>query len=134
MMVLVMNLYAIVKELVQISQQVGPRPGNVISYDMILCGWFVFMLLSLCFIASEILQGLFQSDGLECSYLLSVLHHSRHAQCRKLFTMAGRSDGGFARLDWTSHVSPEVLSSLAVLGFLFQCLGATKGYIVFLQV
>lgn len=43
MMVLVMNLYAIIKELVQISQQVGPGPGYVISYDMILCGWFVFM-------------------------------------------------------------------------------------------
>lgn len=55
MMVLVMNIYAIIKELVQISQQVGPRPAYVMSYDMILWRWFVFMLLSLCFIASEIL-------------------------------------------------------------------------------
>lgn len=134
MMVLVMNIYAIIKELVQISQQVGPRPGYVISYDLIMCGRFVLMLLSLCFIASEILQGLFQSDGLDCSYLRSVLHHSRLAQCRKLFPMAGRSDGSFAVLDWTSHVSAEVLSPLDVLGFLFQCLGATEGCIVFLQV
>lgn len=127
MMVLVMNIYAIIKELVQMSQQVGPRPGYVMSYDMILCGGFLFMLLSLCFIAAEILQGLFQSVGLVCSYLLSYLHHSRHAQCGKLFTMAGRSDGGFAVLDRTSHVSAEVLSSLDVL---FRCLDATKGYIV----
>lgn len=75
------------------------------------------MLLSLCFVASEILQGLFQSDGLDCSYPLSFLHRSHHAQCGKLFSLAGGSDGGFAVLGRASHVPAEVLSSLDFPGF-----------------
>lgn len=73
------------------------------------CGIFVFLLLSLCCVAFEILQGPLQSVGLVFSYPLSVLHHSCHAQCGRLFALAGRSDGSFEFLGWTSSLSAEVL-------------------------
>lgn len=105
------------------------------------CGLFVFLLLSLCFTAFEILHGPFQSVGLVLSYPLSFLHHSLHAQCRRLFTLAGRGDGGLEFLDWTSPVSAEVLSTFDffLLLFLLFCafffsLESTELHFLLLQV
>lgn len=172
-MVLAMNIYAVIKEMVQISQQVtfvhflnsheawahesaqrqvcvdthralGFRcattdkwtlskwlissliisnhvTSNLISKCLLLLSLrLIFCPISCVFAclflflsqALELLQGLLQPVWLDSSCPLPFVHHSPHAQCTRLFALAGWGIGSSKLLDWISPLSAKVLFTL----------------------
>lgn len=163
-MVLAMNIYAVIKEMVQISQQVTFVPeltwgvrswissvpalwfrcattdkwtlskclisslviwNHVTSNPICKCLLLLSSRLNFCPIsrvfaylflflsqALELLQGLLQPVWLVGSCPLSFVRHSPHAQCTRLFALAGWGIGNSKLLDWISPLSAKVLFTL----------------------